>query len=80
MRQAIADAVVDEFVAVETRDSVVSAEPEEATRIGDNLVDAIAREAIGSSVRANRKLFGVCATESDDKQCEDCNRPSHDSS
>src|ERR1044072_1625098 len=59
MRKPLSDAVVYELVTIKTRQPVVSAEPEKATRIRNNLVHAITRQSVSSSVSSNRKLFSA---------------------
>lgn len=46
MWQAIRDGVVYEFVTIETRQTIVSAEPQKPARIGNDLVNTVTRQAI----------------------------------
>ena len=59
MGQSVGDAVIYEFITVETRQAVGGAEPEIAKRIGDYFVNAVAGETIRGGVRSDRKLFGT---------------------
>jgi len=72
MWQALWDAVVDEFITIKSRKAVVGTEPEEATRIGYDLVNPIACNAISGGVGTNRKLFGANVRGCYEKQYEDC--------
>ncbi len=59
MGQSVGDAVIYEFITVETRQAVGGAEPEVAKRIGDYFVNAVTGETIRGGVRSDRKLFGT---------------------
>ena len=77
MRQPLRDAVVDEFITIKTRQAVGSAEPKEATRIGNDLVDAVARKAVSGCVDANWKLFGALLRTRNQNEDEDGDRSFH---
>src|SRR5512132_93861 len=69
MRQAVRSAVVCKLVTIKTRDAIICAEPEKTAWIGNDLVDAVARQAIGCGVGLDRKLFGVeCLEQGEDQQ------------
>ena len=59
MRESLRDAVVYEFVAIKTRQPIVSAEPEIASRIRNDLVHPITRQSVSGGVSSNRKLFSA---------------------
>jgi hypothetical protein len=59
MWQALRDAVVHEFITIESRQAIGGAEPEKATRIGNDFVNLIACKTFSSGVSANWKLFGA---------------------
>ena len=59
MWQALGDAIVNEFITIEPRQAIRGAEPEEATRIGNDLVDLVTCKPLRGGVSANRKLFGA---------------------
>jgi hypothetical protein len=77
MRQAVRDRVVYKLVTIESREPVVSAKPEIAARVGNDLVNAIARQAIGSRVGSNRKLFGAASRSRNENQDGDGKRSLH---
>jgi hypothetical protein len=73
----VRDAVVYELITIESREPVVSAEPEIAARVGNDLVNAIARQAIGGGVGANGKLFGAASPGRNENQYGDENHSLH---
>ena len=77
MRQAVGDAVVDELVTVESRQAVAGAEPDEAMRIGNDLVNLVACKTFSSGVSANRKLFGAILRDCNQEQYEDSKEGLH---
>ena len=77
MRQAVRGGVVDELITIESREPVGSAEPEIAARVGNDLVNAIAGQAIGSGVGSDRKLFGGAARRRNENQYGDGKRSLH---
>ena len=58
MRQPFIRAVVGELVAVEARQPLLGAEPEEAARVADDLVDDIVRQPVGGGVSLERRALG----------------------
>jgi len=77
MRQALYDAVVYEFITIKTRQPVVSAEPEKATWIGNDLEHTITRQAVSGGVSSNRKLFSALLRAGDENEYEDDDRSLH---
>src|SRR5207247_5358109 len=60
--QALFDSVVSKLVAVESAETVCSAEPEKPSRVGNNAKHIVARQPVGSCVGAHRKLLRRDAT------------------
>src|SRR3569832_1659501 len=77
MRQALRDAVVYEFITIEARQAVLSAKPQEATRIWNDLEDAITREAVSGCIGANRKLFRALLRTRNENEYSDGDRSLH---
>jgi hypothetical protein len=77
VRQTVRDCVVYKLVTIESREPVVSAEPQIAARVGNDLVNAIAREAIGSRIRSDRKLFGAASRNRNENQYDYGKRSLH---
>jgi hypothetical protein len=77
MRKPLGDAVVYKFVTIKTRQPVVSAEPEKATWIRNDLVHAITRQSVSRSVSSNRKLFSALLRAGDENEYEDDDRSLH---
>ncbi len=59
VRQAVPLVVVVEAVAVEARQPVERAEPEEAARVAHDALHLIVRQPVGDRVPADRQLFGA---------------------
>ena len=59
VRQPVIGCVVREGVAVEARQPLAGAEPQEAPRVAHDLVDLVVRQAIGGSVSLQRQALGV---------------------
>ena len=66
-RQALLGADVDETVAVVTRQTFIGAKPKEPVRIGDNPVDGVARQSVGSRV----SLYSQLARTEDSRRCRE---------
>lgn len=77
MRQTLRNAVVHEFISIKTRQPVVSAEPEKAPWIWHDLVHAITRQAVSSSVGADGKLLGAMWRAGNENEYGDGNRSLH---
>src|SRR6185503_19315785 len=77
VRQTVRDCVVYKLVTIKSREPVVSAEPEIAARIGNDLVNAIARQTIGSRIGSDRKLFGAASRSRNENQYDDGKRSLH---
>jgi hypothetical protein len=77
MWQALREAIVNEFITVESRQAIAGAEPEEAARIGNDLVNLVACKTFSSGVSANRKLFGAALRDCTEEQYEDRNDSLH---
>lgn len=58
MRQALFDAIVDELVSIEARQTIVGREPQETAAVPYDGVDDVVREAIGRRVALDRQAFG----------------------
>lgn len=77
MRQALRVAIVHKFITIKTRQAVVRAEPQEATRIGNDLEDAVTWKAVSGCIGANRKLFGAQLRTRNENEDEGGNRSLH---
>ena len=59
MRKPFIRAIVGEGVTVETRQSISGAEPKEASRVSDDTVDGIVREAVSGIVGFDGQPFSA---------------------
>ena len=58
MRQSLIHPVIGERVTVETRQTLLGAEPEEAARVANDFVDDVIRQPVGDCLRLERQAFG----------------------
>src|SRR5262249_46544211 len=68
--QSMFDPVISECVAVIPRQSVFGAEPEEASRIEDDLVDRVLRQTVGGGVGLDGQPFGNRIAEADKENAQ----------
>ena len=59
MRQTLVDSVVREGVTVKAGKAFARAEPEEAARVADDLVDDVVRQPVGHRVRLEGQSLGA---------------------